>query len=64
MVIIPKKILIITSDEYKMINSKELFKRQMNMEQQFYNHSFCARILGYDSYMLSRYVPFKNGCMV
>lgn len=56
MVIIPKKILIITSDEYKMINSKELFKRQMNMEQQFYDHSFRARILGSDSYMLSRYL--------
>lgn len=33
---------------------KEYFK-QMNMEQQFYDHSLRARILQYDSYFLSRY---------
>ena len=26
------------------------------MEQQFYDHSLKAKILGYDSYMLSRYL--------
>ena len=37
------------------INKKNFF-RLMAMEQQFYDHSLKAKILGYDSYMLSRYL--------
>ena len=37
------------------INKKDFF-HQMAKEQQFYDHSLRARILGYDSYMLSRYL--------
>lgn len=35
--------------------TKDEFLKQMAEEQKFYDHSLRARILGYDSYMLSRY---------
>ena len=35
--------------------TKKEFLRLMAKEQQFYDHSLKARILGYDSYLLSRY---------
>ena len=35
--------------------TKEEFLKQMAKEQQFYDHSLRAKILKYDSYMLSRY---------
>lgn len=38
-----------------MIYTKKEFFEQMAMEQKFYDHSLRARILKYDSYMLSRY---------
>lgn len=36
--------------------TKKDFLKQIAIEQQFYDHSYRARILGYDSYMLSRYL--------
>lgn len=36
--------------------TKKEFLKQIAIEQQFYDHSFRARILGCDSYMLSRYL--------
>ena len=39
----------------KMIYTKKEFFEQMAMAQKFYDHSLRARILKYDSYMLSRY---------
>lgn len=35
--------------------TKDEFLKQMAMEQNFYDHSLRARLLQYDSYMLSRY---------
>lgn len=35
--------------------TKEEFLKQMAKELQFYDHSLRAKILKYDSYMLSRY---------
>ena len=37
------------------VNKKDFF-HQMELEQHFYDHSLKAKILGYDSYMLSRYL--------
>lgn len=34
---------------------KQEFFSEMAAEQAFYNHSFKARMLGYDSYFVSRY---------
>lgn len=36
--------------------TKEEFLRQMAEEQKFYDHSLKARVLKYDSYLLSRYL--------
>lgn len=36
--------------------TKKEFLKQIAVEQRFYDHSYRARILGYDSYMLSRYL--------